>query len=173
MYVKITEKQNVYVQPDELGPQLTHRLEYLLRQRVEGTRVPGVGVVVGVTDIVNESSMQGKVLETGTVVFPMEYTAIAFRLVPEEVCDGRVVNVSQESFMVDVGAVLIRVSRFHIPPDLVFEGDGSAPRFVSVDTEASISEGCTVRVRVLSETPTNNQFGAIGTINGPYLGLKL
>uniref|UniRef100_A0A7S1QH19 RNA polymerase Rpb7-like N-terminal domain-containing protein n=1 Tax=Neobodo designis TaxID=312471 RepID=A0A7S1QH19_NEODS len=173
MYVKVTERKNVYVPPEELGPQLTHRLEYLLRQRVEGTRVPNVGVIVGVTDIVNESSMQGKVLETGTVVFAMTYTAIAFRLAPDEVCDGRVCAVSPESIMVDVGAAKIRVSRFHIPPELVYEGDGGSPRFVSTDSETSITEGCTVRVRVVSETPTNTLFGAIGTINGPFLGLKL
>jgi DNA-directed RNA polymerase subunit E'/Rpb7 len=171
MFFKFEHKKNIYVQPEELGPQLTHRLDYLLRDAIEGTRIPHVGVVICVTDIINAASLQGKVLETGTVVFAMTYEGIAFRFQQGEVCDGRVVEVSAESFTVDVGATQVRVSRYHIPASYLFDDAGGAPRYAHPD--GSISDGSTVRIQIIAETPTNAKYGALGTIAGNYLGVKL
>lgn len=173
MYVKVVLTKNVYVKPEDLGPQLSHRLEYVLREAVEGTRDPVAGLIVAVVDIIDDASVQGKVLETGTVVFAMKYIAVAFRLAPSEVVDGVVTEIVNDGVYVDVGATVIRVSRYSMPRGFVFEGEGDAPRFASPDGTVVISEGSTLRVRVISESTTAIKFGAVGSIDGPYLGLKL
>lgn len=170
MFLEVTETRRIHVPPADLGPALANRLEYLLREAVEGKRLPNIGLVVAVIDIKEGTTLSGKVLETGTVVFDMTYVAIVFRLVPEEVLDGRVIEVTSEALLVDVGAALVRVSRHHIPEHFAYDVNDATPRFISRDGTRTISESDNVRLRIMAETPQNDKFDAMGRIDAPFLG---
>jgi DNA-directed RNA polymerase II subunit RPB7 len=173
MFVKLTLTKNVYMKPADLGPALMHALERRLREAVEGQRVPKVGRIVAVVDIVDDSSKQGKILDTGEVLFQIRYVAVVFRLWPGETVDCIVTDVDNDGFLVDAGATSVYVSQYQMPTTYAFENNGAESRFVTGDGALSIAKGECVRLKIMSETPSNERFGAIGSIKGAYFGPRM
>lgn len=169
MFFRYTLKQTVLIPPSELGPLLNRRLEFHLREKVENQRIPEIGLIIAVIDIV-ANNLEGRILDTGFVSFQLQYDAIVYRLYRDEVIDTLVREVKPDGFFADAGAATVFVSRYNIPLDFVFETDGKDAKFVKKDGTQHLQEGQRVRLRIVSEAAKAQTFQAIGTIKGDFLG---
>ncbi len=172
MFIRLQLHQKVTVKPSDLGPAVTRKIEQLLRDLVEGHRLPNIGLVTCVLDILDDQiAREGHILDTGDVVFHVRYSAIVYRAIPRSVVDGSVVDVQPDHLLVNVGGTNVYVSRGQMPPSFEYCSDGGLVRFATPEG-AAISNGTLLRVRIIGETPNREGFGATGTINEQYLGLK-
>ena len=172
MYWKLTLRKNLFVAPEHLGPAVNERLQQLLREQVEAKHLPGQGLVVAVIDIKNLRDLHGRVLDTGKVLFEVEYEAVVWRTFRGDVRDGYVTEVTAEGIVVDVGAVNVFVSDYLMPPGMEFVpgASGDAAKFATPDDAIVLAAGAMVRVGIVQETAKNERIGALGTIQGEGLG---
>lgn len=169
MFFLATCHRMIYLPAQDLGALFMHRIEQLLKQAVEGKRLPELGLVIAVKDILAGSDVEGKVLDSGEVAFLVNYEALVFKLFPGEVIDVVVNDVQPEGFYGSVGAATIFVDRLYMP-EYTHENDGSSSIFTRTDGAASISAGDIVRARIVNETPASAVMDAVATIDGPFLG---
>ena len=172
MYYKLTLRKNVFLGAEALGPAVNDRLQSALRKEVEATFQPGYGLVVAVVDIRNPQDVKGRVLDTGKVLFELDYVAVVWATFRGDVVDGQVTELTSDGFLVDVGAVNVYVSEFQLPDGMSFVpgAAGEPGKFATGDEAFTVSPGTWVRVSVIQETPKNDRFGALGTISGDGLG---
>lgn len=170
MYFKVVLKKIVYAQPEDLGPAIRRKLERYLRSDVEGKRLSDVGLVIAVVDILDGANIEGKVLDTGAVSFAIKYVAVVFKLLKDEVVDGVVSEVRPDALVVGLGATNVYISKRQMPANYVYESDGAVSRFVTHSGDRMVSRGSVVRLRIISETAATAGIGAVGSIDGPYLG---
>lgn len=169
MFFIATCHRMIYLPAQDLGALFMRRIEHYLRQSVEGKRLPELGLVVAIKDILAGSDIEGKVLDSGEVAFLINYEALVFKLFPNEVVDVIVNNVQPEGFYASVGAATIFVDKLYMS-EFAHENDGTSSMFVKADNTASISVGDIVRVKIVNETPTSAVMDAVATIDGAFLG---
>ena len=175
---RIGLKKRIVVAPSELGPQHIRRIEQLLNRAVLGTKVPDYGTVLAVVDILGADQLKrnGRILDTGEVVFDVEYVALVFTIIPGIVVEGVVTEVRSDAVIADIGHGKVYVSQLQMPEDYTHESDGGGvqSRFVSGDGAQTISVGTLLRLKLLAETPNKEGCMAIGTISGSgFLGPRL
>lgn len=193
MFYKVVLQRTVSVTPAELCNTLNRRLLTFLREAVEGKPLPSPdsiayenldsrsaskssAVVIAVLDILNAESLQGKVLDDGSVSFRLTYEAMVLKLHRGEVLDLMVSEVDETGFYASVyGISKMFVNRSQMSSDAgvswVFEPEGAA--WLSSDDRRSIKKDTLVRLRVIAETPQSERGMAVGTIGAPYLGPRI
>lgn len=170
MFFKVLLKKIVTVQPADLGATLNRRLEDHLRNAVEGKTLPDIGVVVAVLDIIGGFELEGKVLDNGTVQFPLTYVGLVYKVFDNEVLDVKVTEVLRDGFHATSGAARFYISRRCMPVDYVFEGDGALAKFVTRDGLHTVCQDAPVRIRVTKATQSARDNYIVGTMDGAYLG---
>ena len=163
MFFKVNLVKNIFVPPEMLGANLIRDLETLLRSAVVGKKVPKVGLVLEIIDILTSSGLEGKVLDTGEVRFAVTYSALLFRALPRECIDVVVSDVLAEGFIGNAGPIDIFIPQLQMSR-FTYETDSVHAHFISMDGKRTISLGDVCRVRVLAET-ANPRFQAVGTID--------
>mmetsp|Transcript_54680 Transcript_54680/g.62839 ORF Transcript_54680/g.62839 Transcript_54680/m.62839 type:complete len:173 (+) Transcript_54680:136-654(+) len=170
MFFKVTLKKIVTVQPADLGATLNRRLEDHLRNAVEGKTLPEIGTVVAVLDILGGFELEGKVLDNGTVQYPLTYMGLVYKLFDGEVLDVKVTEILRDGFHATSGPARFYVSRKSMPLDYIFEGDGALAKFVTRDGMRMVCQDATVRIRVTKASQGVRESFIVGTMSGEYLG---
>ncbi|CAM42939.1 putative RNA polymerase-like protein [Leishmania braziliensis MHOM/BR/75/M2904] len=196
MFYKIVLQRTVNVKPADLCNTLNRSLLTFLREAVEGKPLPSPdsvasialdfvtaskssAVVIAVLDILNAETLQGKVLDDGSVTFRLTYEALVLKLHRGEVLDLLVSDVDETGFWASVyGVNKLFVNRNQMGEDVKtgalewsFEAETAA--WVSNDDRHSIKKDTMVRVRVIAETPQSERGMAVGTIGAPFLGPRI
>ena len=111
--------------------------------------------------------------DTGAVVFSVQYEALLFRPVKNEVVDAVVTDVTQMGFFAFVGPLRVFVSSHQFPPDLngTEGGEFTGSAWVSGDGQIHLRDGCGVRVRIMGTVVEQGDVSCIGTIDQDFLGL--
>ncbi|GET91462.1 RNA polymerase-like protein, putative [Leishmania tarentolae] len=196
MFYKIVLQRTVNVKPADLCNTLNRSLLTFLREAVEGKPLPSPdsvasialdfvtaskssAVVIAVLDILNAETLQGKVLDDGSVSFRLTYEAMVLKLHRGEVLDLLVSDVDETGFWASVyGVNKLFVNRNQMGEDMrtgkaewTFEAETAA--WVSNDDRRSIKKDTLVRLRVIAETPQSERGMAVGTIGAPFLGPRV
>ncbi|AIO01022.1 RNA polymerase-like protein, putative [Leishmania panamensis] len=196
MFYKIVLQRTVNVKPADLCNTLNRSLLTFLREAVEGKPLPSPdsvasialdfvtaskssAVVIAVLDILNAETLQGKVLDDGSVTFRLTYEAMVLKLHRGEVLDLLVSDVDETGFWASVyGVNKLFVNRNQMGEDVKtgalewsFEAETAA--WVSNDDRHSIKKDTMVRLRVIAETPQSERGMAVGTIGAPFLGPRI
>ncbi|XQJ29663.1 RNA polymerase-like protein, putative [Leishmania guyanensis] len=196
MFYKIILQRTVNVKPADLCNTLNRSLLTFLREAVEGKPLPSPdsvasialdfvtaskssAVVIAVLDILNAETLQGKVLDDGSVTFRLTYEAMVLKLHRGEVLDLLVSDVDETGFWASVyGVNKLFVNRNQMGEDVKtgalewsFEAETAA--WVSNDDRHSIKKDTMVRLRVIAETPQSERGMAVGTIGAPFLGPRI
>lgn len=176
------------MEPHLLERTLHRHLEEYLRKAVEGTPLHlslgnalrsglartnqnSSAVIIAVLDILNTSSLEGRVLDDGSVSFFVKYEGLVFKLHRGEVIDVIVSSVEREGWWGDVmGVGRMYISRGQMGNEWVYESDGMRGIWITKDGARSVKEGEIVRVRVVAETPQSEGVLAVGSMVGNYLG---
>jgi DNA-directed RNA polymerase II subunit RPB7 len=196
MFYKVVLQRTINVKPQELCNTLNRSLLTFLREAVEGKPLPapdGIAsaakdyksaakssaVVIAVLDILNAETLQGKVLDDGSVSFRLTYEAMVLKLHRGEVVDLLVSDVDETGFWASVyGINKLFVNRNQMGDDSqggeaewTYEPEASA--WVTHDDRRSIKKDTVVRIRVIAETPQSERGMAVGTIAARFLGPRL
>jgi len=128
------------------------------------------GYIVVVTKV--DEIHDGKIRDgIAAVSFPVDYQALVFRPIKNEVVDGVVRTVEQFGFFVTVGPLQVFVSKHQIPSEYELDNSVAPPAFVSTeDPSARIAEGSEVRIKIVGMRVEVSEMNAIGTIAEDYLG---
>ncbi|KAG5496188.1 hypothetical protein JKF63_02489 [Porcisia hertigi] len=196
MFYKVVLQRTVNVKPTDLCNTLNRSLLTFLREAVEGKPLPSPdsiasialdftsatkssAMVIAVLDILNAETLQGKVLDDGSVSFRLTYEAMVLKLHRGEVLDLLVSDVDETGFWASVyGVNKLFVNRNQMGEDAQrgksewsFEAETAA--WVSHDDRRSIKKDTMVRLRVIAETPQSERGMAVGTIGAPFLGPRV
>ncbi|KAH9578728.1 RNA polymerase Rpb7 [Trypanosoma melophagium] len=188
MFYKLELQKIIKIRPHLLECTLHRHLARYLRNAVEGQplQMPLVkssdgevvradqgssAVIIAVLDILNTETLEGRVLDDGSVSFLLHYEAIVFKLHRGEVVDLMVATVEREGWWGDVmGVGKMYISRGQMGSEWVYESDGVEGIWITKDGSRSVKAGEIVRVRVVAETPQSEGVVAIGSMIGKYLG---
>lgn len=193
MFYKVVLERLVTVPPEKLDGTLQRHLLRLLQDAVVGqlmtapisaqamrgdyrSAVKSSATVLAVIDILGGHDLQGKVLDNGSVAFPLRYEALVLKVHRGEVIDVRVVQATAEGWwgtVFGVGNVFVSQSQMSADPsrpEWVFESGLDGSWVNSRDPSKSVKVQDVVRVRVLSETPQSTNAMVIGTMIGSHLG---
>ncbi|KAL7709703.1 RNA polymerase-like protein [Lotmaria passim] len=196
MFYKIVLQRTITVKPADLCNTLNRSLLTFLREAVEGKPLPSAdrvstaaidfksatkssAVVIAVLDILNAETLQGKVLDDGSVSFRLTYEAMVLKLHRGEVVDLLVSDVDETGFWASVyGINKLFVNRNQMCEDSLSGGaewsfEPEAAAWVTHDDRRSIKKDTMVRIRVIAETPQSERGMAVGTIGAPFLGPRL
>lgn len=168
MYFLKQLEHSVTLPPEYLGPHLDQLVRHALYQQVEGTCSGAHGYIVAVLSI--DSVERGRVQEgTGSVVFPMRFTAVLLKVFKNEVVDAVVANVNKMGFFAQVGPLQVFISSHLVPSEYKFDAAGVPPCYAS-DT-ARIGPGDLVRLKIVGVRVDTSEIVAIGSIKEDYLGV--
>ncbi|GMI17078.1 hypothetical protein TrLO_g9652 [Triparma laevis f. longispina] len=172
-YVKSLEHQ-IVLQPIHFGPKLYATIKRLVKESVEGVALPHYGYCVKVLGVDDDNVKAGVIeYDTGDVCYTVQYEALLFRPMKNEVLDAVVTDIMSLGFYAAVGPLKVFVHMSKMPADMNGEQgggfDGNA--WVSADEEVKIEEKCGVRLRILGCTADDGQFTAVGTMNDEFLGM--
>lgn len=139
------------IPPKDLRKNIKDLLRIKLLRLVEGSCSRRYGYIVAVTNIDEEHSAQGRIIEgTGDVVFPMKYNAIVFKPFRNEVIDALVTDaVTKEGFFAKAGPLEIFISYKNMPSDMKFDDTAVPPLFIG-DGLVKIQKDTCVRVKILN-----------------------
>nr|CCC54039.1 putative RNA polymerase-like protein [Trypanosoma vivax Y486] len=188
MFYKLELQKILKVEPHLLGRTLHRHLAKYLREAVEGQplQLPlskgengevfrvdqnSSAMIIAVLDILNTETLEGRVLDDGSVSFLLQYEALVFKLHRGEVVDVVVNKVEREGWWgMVMGVGRMYISHGQIGSEWVYESDGIEGIWITKDGSRSVKAGEIVRVRVVAETPQSEGVIAVGSMNGNYLG---
>eukprot|EP00656_Telonema_subtile_P039012 TRINITY_DN44161_c0_g1_i1.p1 TRINITY_DN44161_c0_g1~~TRINITY_DN44161_c0_g1_i1.p1 ORF type:complete len:195 (-),score=58.43 TRINITY_DN44161_c0_g1_i1:320-904(-) len=170
MFFLVHMQANVELQPQHFHKKHKERLVNTLIKEKEGSFMGEHGYLVLVTKV--HSIGSGKVRDgIAAVSFPIEYQALVFRPMKNEVVYGVVKEVQQHGFFATVGPLDIFISKHQIPPEYELDPTAQPQAFVSTeDPSARIVEGSEMRIKLVGVRLEVSEMVAIGKIAEDYLG---
>ncbi|KAL0228489.1 hypothetical protein RCL1_004632 [Eukaryota sp. TZLM3-RCL] len=168
MFFRMSFQYRLYLSPSALTQKLRENLEIRLREAIEGKCYANYGYILLLLEL--RSIGQGKVTpDSGQVVFPVQFSALVFRPIPNEVTDGQVALIINAGVYINVGPMRVFVSQALLPQG--YEFDPYTMTFTSASGERPIQEGTSMRVRIMNVDFREGQWYAVGTANQDALGV--
>jgi len=170
MFFLVQLNSNVELPPNHFHKNYRAKLIETLIKQKEGSFLGDYGYIVLVTKV--HEVGKGKIRDgIAPVSFPIEYQALCFRPLKNEVVDGVVKQVEKFGFFVTVGPLQVFVSKHQIPPEYELDESVAPPVYVSKDDpSARIGDGVEVRIKLIGMRVEVSEMQAIGTIAEDYLG---
>eukprot|EP00658_Telonema_sp_P-2_P017123 TRINITY_DN1662_c0_g1_i1.p1 TRINITY_DN1662_c0_g1~~TRINITY_DN1662_c0_g1_i1.p1 ORF type:complete len:198 (+),score=51.67 TRINITY_DN1662_c0_g1_i1:99-692(+) len=170
MFFLVPLQHNVELHPQHFHQNFKDKIVKELIAQKEGSFMGENGFVVAVIHVNDISA--GKVRDgIAAVSFTIEYEALVFRPMKNEVVYGVVKDVQQHGFFVTVGPLKVFVSEKNTPPEYELDTSATPQCFVSThDPSARIGEGSEVRIKLVGLAINVSEMAAIGTIAEDYLG---
>ncbi len=171
MYARVKIKDTVRVPPSRLGEDIMEVIKDLLWEQFEGRLDRECGVLIGI-EKVNDIG-EGRIIEgDGGVYFDVEFTAIAFKPLLQEVVEGQVVEVVDFGAFVSIGPLDALLHMSQIMDDYMVY-DEKNKRLIGKETKKSLTEGDLVRARIVAlslkeREPEKSKIGL--TMRQPWLG---
>eukprot|EP01095_Lingulamoeba_sp_RSL-Kostka_P006522 TRINITY_DN2052_c0_g1_i1.p1 TRINITY_DN2052_c0_g1~~TRINITY_DN2052_c0_g1_i1.p1 ORF type:complete len:233 (-),score=83.63 TRINITY_DN2052_c0_g1_i1:77-775(-) len=183
MFFHIQLTHDIYLAPESLGQDIIEKLKNQVHEEVEGVCIGRYGIVIAVSNI--ESIGDGLVQDgTGNVCFHIEYTAIVFKPLVNEIAEALVTDVNDAGIFCQVGPLSVFVSRFHFPPELTFSS-AEEPCFEGTlrtsNDNQNINEGYLVKIvkddivsiRIQGVKQHSQELQVVGSLKGPQLTNRL
>ena len=148
MYKRMKLVDTVRVAPKLLGDDVRVSVKNALKVKLEGRVDKNIGSIVAITDI--EEVGEGHILVgDGAVYYDVNFEAIVFIPVLQEVIEGEVVETVEFGAFVSIGSMdgLLHVSQI---TDDFMSYDGKNGRLVSKAGGRSLAEGDRVRSRIVA-----------------------
>ncbi len=171
MYARVKIKDTVRVPPSRLGEDIMEVIKDLLWEQFEGRLDRECGVLIGI-EKVNDIG-EGRIIEgDGGVYFDVEFTAIVFKPLLQEVVEGQVVEVVDFGAFVSIGPLDALLHMSQIMDDYMVY-DEKNKRLIGKETKKSLTEGDLVRARIVAlslkeKEPEKSKIGL--TMRQPWLG---
>lgn len=171
MYARIRVRDTVRVPPTRLGEDIESVVRDLLWEQFEGRLDKEYGMIIGIEDIID--IREGRIIEgDGAVYFDVEFTAITFKPVLQEVIEGEVVEVVEFGAFVSIGPLDALLHMSQITDDFMVY-DEKNKRLVGRETKKTLAEGDLVRTRIVAlslkeKEPEKSKIGL--TMRQPWLG---
>ncbi len=171
MYARVKIKDTVRVPPSRLGEDIMEVIKDLLWEQFEGRLDRECGVLIGI-EKVNDIG-EGRIIEgDGGVYFDVEFTAIVFKPLLQEVVEGQVVEVVDFGAFVSIGPLDALLHMSQIMDDYMVY-DEKNKRLIGKETKKSLTEGDLVRARIVAlslkeREPEKSKIGL--TMRQPWLG---
>eukprot|EP00758_Cryptobia_borreli_P015526 Tbor_TRINITY_DN6030_c1_g6::TRINITY_DN6030_c1_g6_i1::g.11097::m.11097/K03015/RPB7, POLR2G; DNA-directed RNA polymerase II subunit RPB7 len=166
MYLRVILHKTILLSPQDLGATVKVLLEDMLKDSVEGKTIPGIGLVIAITEILENGSIEGKIVDSGDVAFLLNYEAIVFKAFDGEVMDVVVREILPDSFYASAGPYNVRV-QVPLSTGFVYDKSGVMPKFVCQfegSTEVIMLHD-KVRVQIIRETPNAvKHYGALANL---------
>jgi len=173
MFFLVQRHELLELPPKFFGASLEAALSGALRSKVEGKVSSRWGYTLAVHQITKIGD--GKLHEDqGHAIYPVDYIALVFRPLKNEVLYAQVTNVNPEGLFLSAGPLSsIFISKSLMPSDLKFDaGSNGVGCWFSDDEVAPVryQRGSTLRMRIINFTIKGDKCNVIGTINEDYLG---
>ena len=171
MYVRLKIRDTVRVPPTKLGENIEDVIMDLLWEQFEGRLDREYGMIIGIEKV--DRIGEGKIVEgDGGVYFDVEFTAIAFKPLMQEVVEGEVVDVVDFGAFVSIGPFDALLHKSQIMDDYIVY-DAKNERLIGKETKKTIEKGDLVRVRIVAlslkeKEPAKSKIGL--TMRQPWLG---
>ena len=171
MYVRLKIRDTVRVPPTKLGENIEDVIMDLLWEQFEGRLDREYGMIIGIEKV--DKIGEGKIVEgDGGVYFDVEFTAIAFKPLMQEVVEGEVVDVVDFGAFVSIGPFDALLHKSQIMDDYIVY-DAKNERLIGKETKKTIEKGDLVRVRIVAlslkeKEPAKSKIGL--TMRQPWLG---
>ena len=171
MYARVKVKDVVRVPPNRLNEDLEEVIQDLLWEQFEGRLDTEYGMVIGIESV--DSIGEGKIVEgDGGVYFDVEFTALTFKPLNQEVVEGEVVEVVEFGAFVSIGLLDALLHRSQIMDDYIVY-DEKNERLIGKETKRTIENGDLVRARIVAlslkeKDPSKSKIGL--TMRQPWLG---
>ncbi len=171
MYVRLKIRDTVRVPPSRLGEDIEEAIRDLLWEQFEGRLDREYGMVIGIENI--EKIGEGRIIEgDGAVYFDVEFTAIGFKPLLQEIVEGEVVEIVEFGAFVSIGPFDALLHRSQIMDDYIVY-DEKNKRLIGKETKRTIEEGDLVRGRIVAlslkeREPSKSKIGL--TMRQPWLG---
>ncbi|KAH3743333.1 DNA-directed RNA polymerase II subunit RPB7 [Pelomyxa schiedti] len=157
------------LEPRHFGRDMQARITQRLYQEVEGKCVGRYGYIVAVTSI--EKIGLGKIQDgSGCCVFPVEYKAIVFRPIHNEIMLSVVSQVADHGVWADAGPLQLFVSRMQMPTDLRYDKNCSPPAWVADEMPIKLCDNSEMRVKITGSNMRASDISCVGSINEDFLG---
>ncbi len=171
MYARVKVKDVVRVPPDRLDEDLEEVIHDLLWEQFEGKLDSEYGMVIGIESV--DGIGEGKVVEgDGGVYFDVEFTALTFKPLLQEIVEGDVVEVVEFGAFVSIGPLDALLHRSQIMDDYIVY-DEKNERLIGKESKRTIGKGDLIRARIVAlslkeRDPTKSKIGL--TMRQPWLG---
>jgi len=168
MFKLMTVKEEVEVQPKYFGMKVEDAILSSLRETLEGSLDPNIGVFLVVTKILNVG--EGKILpEDPSVHYPATFEVLTFTPENQEVVLGQVIDISEFGAFVRIGPLdaLAHVSQI-MNDRISYDPKGNV--FMGKKTKRKLQVGDIVRVRIVGVSLGKNKTKISLTMRQPWLG---
>jgi len=166
MFFIVTLTKSLLMHPSCFGPKLHEQVRKSLYSSVEGTVDPRFGFIVMVAGIT--AIPAGEVQEGGFAKFEIQYNAIVYRPIRNEIVEGVVAHVDQLGIRVIVGAMTVFIYKDQIPSDMAFDANSLA--YAADDAGTSIKQHSRIRLRLTGVRFDAAEIFGVGTIKEDFLG---
>lgn len=171
MYARMKVNDTVRVPPSRFSENVEEVVTDLLWQQFEGKLDREYGMIIGIEEI--EEVGEGRIIEgDGAVYFEVDFTAIAFKPVMQEVVEGEVVEVVEFGTFVSIGPMDALLHMSQIVDDYMVY-DEKNKKLIGKESKKTIVEGDLVRARIVAlslkeREPEKSKIGL--TMRQPWLG---
>jgi len=171
MYARIKVNDTVRVPPSRFSENVEEVVTDLLWQQFEGKLDREYGMIIGIEEI--EEVGEGRIIEgDGAVYFEVDFTAIAFKPIMQEVVEGEVVEVVEFGTFVSIGPMDALLHMSQIVDDYMVY-DEKNKKLIGKESKKTIVEGDLVRARIVAlslkeREPEKSKIGL--TMRQPWLG---
>lgn len=171
MYVKARLVDTVRIPPELLHQNTEENIKAELRTELEGVVDKKLGMIVSILDVIDIG--EGRIIPgDGGVYYETSFDAILFRPLIHEIIEGRTIEIVSFGAFVSIGPMdaLLHISQI---ADDYFSYDEKNARIVGEESKLSLSEGDSIRARIVSVSLSESGFGKskIGlTMRQPCLG---
>jgi len=164
-------KRDILLEPIHLGPKMKKKVEWRLREELEGRCLGKHGYIVQILALDEGAIEPGKIdNDFGSVHMTVTYQAIMLRPFKNEVLDTVVFNAADDNgFFARIGPLEVYVHKYNMPEDMRFDNE-KGDAWVSTDGEVEIKEGSIVRLRIIGVSVDAGQMNAMGSIKDAFLG---
>merc|ERR1712228_1107682 len=159
----------------ELGRDLKKRIKSKIEKTFVGTCHPEYGYIILLLSKEDQEKYwqigDGHIQDTtGDVIFKVSFRAIACMPEPDEVLDGKVVEVSHSGIHVQSGPVKTFIPMKKDRGD--YNYDQTSNTWIQKDEfmDKKLEKGVHVRYRITTLKYLNNDFSVVGKIDEDYLG---
>jgi len=168
MFKLMTVKGEVKVQPKYFGMKIEDAILSSLRETLEGSLDPNIGVFLVVTKILNVG--EGKILpEDPSVHYPATFEVLTFTPENQEVVLGQVIDISEFGAFVRIGPLDALAHVSQIMNDRI-SYDPKENMFTGKKTKRKLQVGDIVRARIVGVSLGKNKTKISLTMRQPWLG---
>ncbi|KAF1992103.1 DNA-directed RNA polymerase II 19 kDa polypeptide [Aulographum hederae CBS 113979] len=158
----------VNLHPSYFGPKMEDEINKSLTDALEGKNMGSYFVLC---ILQNWEISEGRCVPgTGTAEYTVHLKAVVWKPFRGEIVDGRVKNVIENGFFVEIGPLSCFVNKNMIPSDMVYDGNATPPQWTD-NADQVIEKGTQVRLKIKGIRGEIGDMFSIGTIKEDYLGL--